>query len=159
MSLISARRNESALKNAWLSELQAVTIYQTEHLILSLTPFGQLRRKSIAVYKEVLAEELAHSAGLKPYLSPSLVLTLSATASRASGVFIGLLLSTLPSRMSWRVHAWAEHQASDIYRLTAAKLSGPIAPALRESLIHAQKQERGHALRFETLFKDHESLL
>ena len=143
--------SQKALKNAWLAEVQAIAIYEAECRVLQASLWTAHRKTTLRLCEEILTEEKSHSASLRPFVESGTTLELEATVSRWGGTCLGALLSILPAKLSWRVHDWAEIQASEIYHLAESKISPEAPSALRMVLREAVAQERTHAERFRSL--------
>jgi hypothetical protein len=131
-----------ALKSAWLSELQAISIYEAEISILKKTAFTKKRKRTLELCERILSEELHHSESVKHHFKSDRLLAVQVQVSKWVGTGIGVFLSLLPSRTSWRVHAWAEREAAQIYSSTYKIARLP-------ELTEAEAQERAHAQLFE----------
>ena len=139
-------REKRALREAWLTELQAVAIYRAEIAFLKKSQWTQKRRKSLQLCQKILEEELEHQSWIEalnpedrqtPWLTP---------LHRSAGYLLGSFLATLPYWLSWRLHILAEVQAEGAYLNAEKKLSHPNH---QEMLHRAATQERSHAVLFQ----------
>jgi hypothetical protein len=143
-------RQIKALQAAYLSELQAIAIYEAELEVLkSLSPSAD-RKRTQELCESILLEEIEHSNHFVPFLGPDFKSSIQAQLSVRVGKLLGKALALTPSRTSWRIHAWAERQAAEIYE-NAYSMTG------LAQLQEARDQERSHAERFEALLKDSRS--
>jgi hypothetical protein len=133
------------LQNCLVAEEQAIAIYQAECLLLAWTPVTSGRRATLALCRRILKEEKEHRSLIREHLEGSIVLEARLTLARFGGYLLGLLLSALPSRLSWRIHSWAEREAAQIYGAAAAH---PLSDGLAGTLRHAENQELEHARAF-----------
>ena len=134
------------LMAAWLSEVQAIAIYRAELVVLRRSAAEGDRRKTLELCEEILLEEVDHALGLERELDLGTIDQFKAGVSRLGGFAIGFALSSLPSRISWKAHAWAERQAAKIYDQAHAVIP-------MDELKSASIQESTHADRFENLLK------
>ena len=144
------QQSYKTLLSAWLTEIQAISIYETECAILSRTPWTHARRESLEICRDILKEEMGHSNDLLRFIHPSPGRSWNAILQKLGGAVVGAVLAVLPARASWRIHVWAERQASAIYRNARFRLRSLPKP-LQDLLAHAESQEAQHAARFEKL--------
>jgi len=143
-------KNRALLLAALETEIQAISIYEMECKIFSLTSFSARRKKIYALLSSILEEEKGHAFHLVkhlPNLKPSWIKNFFLIYS---GALLGLLLSCVPGPLYFYLHAWAEEQASSIYAETKAKLP-QITDELIRDLDESILQEAQHALRFRNL--------
>jgi len=93
---------------------------------------------------------MGHSNDLLRFIHPSPGRSWNAILQKLGGAVVGAVLAVLPARASWRIHVWAERQASAIYRNARFRLRSLPKP-LQDLLAHAESQEAQHAARFEKL--------
>jgi len=146
-------KNRSLLLAALETEIQAISIYEMECKIFSLTRFSVRRKKIYALLSSVLEEEKGHAFHLVrhlPNLKPSWIKNFFLIYS---GSFLGLFLSCVPGPLYFYLHAWAEEQASSIYAETKKKLT-ELNDELIKDLDESIHQEAEHALRFRKLMSE-----
>lgn len=135
-----------ALRAAYLAEQQAIAIYEAEIAVLSRSGWTVGRQLSLQLCRDILTEERQHALALERSLPASVWLVLQREVSRWGGRALGLLLSLLPSRVSWHLHVWAERQAADIYERASRATALP-------ALLEARDQEARHATLFKNLLQ------
>lgn len=143
-------REVRALRNAWLTEVQAIAIYQAEVALLKVTPWTQRRRVTLELCQIILGEECEHQSwieALDPDLARHPMLT---HIYRLTGYLVGVALGFFPYWISWRLHSLAEIQAEAAY-LHAEKT---VRDAKTQSLLRlAAEQERRHSVRFKEVLR------
>lgn len=137
------------LESCLLAEEQAIAIYEAEIFLLRLTPLTAQRRLTLELCLDIVAEERVHRGEILNYSNDAFRPKVRIAISRFAGHLLGVALSLIPSRASWRIHSWAEQQAAEIYRACAQKLAAD-SPALT-SMRQAEFQEQEHSRRFSQL--------
>lgn len=133
------------LHRAYLTEAQAIAIYQAECWILRRSSWTRQRKQSLELFEETLREECEHQNWMEGHLqgqTPSLALRAFNTAG---GHLLGCFLGLIPSRLSWYLHTLAESQAEAVYRDASEEAA---SPELRTTFLKAAEQERSHVERF-----------
>lgn len=134
-----------AMRDAWLTEVQAIANYQAECAVLRRTAWTKKRRRSLELFEQTLAEEMEHR-GWFEKLDPGLPSDRAWTwANRRAGSFIGVCLSLIPSRLSWYLHHLAELKAEAANVKAGHKVTTPKALLV---LKDAAQQEKQHSRRF-----------
>jgi|GEM_PF-6978697 len=145
MTLLNPAQRKVVFR-AWLSEVQAIAIYEIEIAVLKRYAWTKEQKLTLSTFHKILTEELQHSGSLNSYFSLDRMEQVQVLISRFIGMVIGCVLSILPSRVSWIVHAAAEKQAALIYSKAYSKV--PL-----EELKQAHHQELEHSALFEDLLK------
>jgi len=135
---------------AYLTESQAIAIYQAECAVLRLSQFSPERGQSLALCGEIMQEEREHEKHLLHWYTPGWPVRLYSYPNAFLGFLVGLALALLPGRLCWRLHVIAEIQAAQTYARTANLLKHA-EPELLRFLHEASSQEKLHADRFEKL--------
>jgi demethoxyubiquinone hydroxylase (CLK1/Coq7/Cat5 family) len=99
------------------------------------------------VLNEILQEERSHENHLHVFLGDLRPHRTKEFFLKISGYLLGFLLALVPRPLYFYFHAWAEEQASEIYRQTKVKL-GDFDLKLTQTLDEAVVQEANHAKRF-----------
>lgn len=141
----SNSRQRRALQQAWMTELQAIAIYEAEIAVLSHTHWTKHRTKTLALWREILLEEREH---LKAVVGPFHSGKLLQLVAQLSGWCVGSVLAAFPARFSWWLHSTAEKQAAQTYEDLIPLISDPL---LRGEIEQAAQQERDHSRRFTDL--------
>jgi demethoxyubiquinone hydroxylase (CLK1/Coq7/Cat5 family) len=142
--------DQKILRTAWLTEVQAISVYESEIWFYSWSSWTNERKLSLKLFREILSEELHHKNGMDQWLLISTKEKILARIYQWSGYIVGFLIAFLPSRLSWYFHTHAEKQAAKSYRMALDLLVDP-SFRLKEILLESIEQETDHARKYEAL--------
>lgn len=142
--------NQKILRTAWLIEIQAISIYESEIWFYRWSSWTEKRKITLKLFHEILLEELHHKQSIDDWLKVDWQVKFLAPIYRYSGFLIGCLIAFLPSKLSWYFHTNAEKQAAKNYQLALDQLNDP-SFSLTQILVKSIQQEKEHAKKYQAL--------